>query len=60
MILEVVDIIIQDGKNAEFDEAIERGVREVISPSKGFLGFQIQKGIESRVYAIFFVRVFVR
>ena len=29
MILEIADITIQAGKNTEFDEAIERGVRQV-------------------------------
>jgi heme-degrading monooxygenase HmoA len=46
MILEIADITILPGKNAEFDQAIERGVREVISTAKGFMGFKIQKGIE--------------
>ncbi len=47
MILEVADITIQAGKNAEFDAAIERGVREVISGAIGFRNFKIQKGIEN-------------
>ena len=47
MILEIADIMIGAGKNVEFEEAIERGVREVIQNAKGFLGFHIQKGIES-------------
>ena len=47
MILEIADITIQAGKNAEFDEAIERGVRQVISSAIGFRSFKIQKGIEN-------------
>jgi heme-degrading monooxygenase HmoA len=47
MILEVADITIQAGKNAEFDAAIERGVREVISNAVGFKSFKVQKGIEN-------------
>jgi heme-degrading monooxygenase HmoA len=47
MILEIADITIQAGKNAEFDEAIERGVRQVISNSIGFRSFKIQKGVEN-------------
>jgi heme-degrading monooxygenase HmoA len=47
MILEHADIRIQPGKQAEFDEAIERGVKEVISKAKGFRGYLVQKGIES-------------
>ena len=48
MILEIADITIQAGKNAEFDVAIERGVREVIAGAVGFRGFKIQKGIENQ------------
>lgn len=47
MILELADIRIQPGKQAEFDEAIQRGLKEVISQAKGFRGFKINKGIES-------------
>lgn len=48
MILEIADITIQAGKNTEFDEAIERGVRQVISKAIGFKSFKIQKGIENQ------------
>ncbi|WP_019139786.1 antibiotic biosynthesis monooxygenase family protein [Noviherbaspirillum massiliense] len=47
MILELADIRIQPGKQAEFDEAIQRGIAQVISKSKGFKGFKVNKGIES-------------
>jgi heme-degrading monooxygenase HmoA len=47
MILEIADITIQAGKNTEFDVAIEKGVREVISGAVGFKNFKIQKGIEN-------------
>lgn len=47
MILEIADIRIQPGCQAEFDEAIHRGVTQVIAKSKGFQGFKINKGIES-------------
>ncbi|MCS6766310.1 MAG: antibiotic biosynthesis monooxygenase [Candidatus Protistobacter heckmanni] len=47
MILELADIRIQPGKQAEFDAAIVRGVETVISKAKGFNGYKIQKGIES-------------
>lgn len=47
MILELADIRIQPGKQAEFDAAIQRGVQEVISKAKGFRGYRINKGIES-------------
>jgi heme-degrading monooxygenase HmoA len=47
MILEVADIRIQPGKQAEFDGAIRRGVETVISKAKGFRGYKVNKGIES-------------
>ena len=47
MILEHVDITIPAGKQAEFDAAIQRGVTTVIAHAKGFLGYQVHKGIET-------------
>ncbi len=47
MILELADIRIHPGQQAAFDEAIQRGIREVISKAQGFRGFKVFKGIES-------------
>ena len=47
MILELADIRIHPEQHAAFDEAIQRGVRDVISHAKGFQGYKIDKGIES-------------
>ena len=47
MILELADIRIPAGKNAEFDAAIQRGVETVISQAKGFLGSEVRTGVES-------------
>ena len=47
MILEIADIRIAPGKQAEFDEAIQRGADSVISKALGFRGYKINKGIES-------------
>ena len=47
MILEIADIRIPPGKQAEFDEAIVRGITTVISQAKGFRGYKINRGIES-------------
>ncbi len=47
MILEVADIRIHPGKQAEFDEAIIRGIKTVASKAKGFLGYKVNKGIET-------------
>ena len=47
MILEVADIRIRPGEQAAFDEAIQRGLKTVLSKAKGFLGYEVNKGIES-------------
>lgn len=47
MILELADIRIHPGQQAAFDEAILRGIHEVISKAKGFKGYKVNKGIES-------------
>ncbi|MDO9405942.1 MAG: antibiotic biosynthesis monooxygenase family protein [Polaromonas sp.] len=47
MILELVDIRIQPGQQAAFDEAVQRGVTTVIAHARGFKGFSVHKGIES-------------
>ena len=47
MILEVADIAIPPGRNAEFDEAIVRGITTVISQAQGFRGWKVNRGIES-------------
>lgn len=47
MILEVADIRVRPGTQAQFDAAIQAGVRDVLSRAKGFRGFKINKGIES-------------
>ena len=56
MILELADIRITPGENAEFDAAIERGVETVISKAKGFLGYQVQRGIESPERYVLLIR----
>ena len=47
MILEVADITIPPGQQAEFDAAIRNGVATIASQAKGFRGYKVQKGIES-------------
>ena len=48
MILELADIRIAPGQNAAFEEAIQRGLTTVISHAKGFQGFKVNRGIESK------------
>jgi len=47
MILEVADIRIAPGRQAAFEEAIARGLADVISHAAGFLGAEVQHGIEA-------------
>jgi heme-degrading monooxygenase HmoA len=47
VILEIADIRIHPGQQAAFDEAIERGVRQVIAQAQGFRGFKVNRGVES-------------
>lgn len=47
MILEVADIRIAPGRQAAFDEAIQRGVSTVISQAKGYRGWKVNKSLES-------------
>ena len=47
MILELADIRIHPGQQAAFDEASQRGIKDVISKAKGFQGYKVNKGIES-------------
>ena len=47
MILELADIRINPGQNAEFEKAIEQGVNTVVKNAKGFMGYTVHKGIES-------------
>jgi heme-degrading monooxygenase HmoA len=47
VILEVADIRIRPGEQGAFDEAIQRGIKTVISNAKGFRGWKVNKGVES-------------
>jgi heme-degrading monooxygenase HmoA len=47
MILEIADIRVPLGKQAEFDTAIQHGIATVASKAKGFRGFKVNKGLES-------------
>jgi len=47
MILELADIRIAPGKNAEFEAAIQRGAETVIANARGFRGFKVNRCVES-------------
>ncbi|MCE3269933.1 MAG: antibiotic biosynthesis monooxygenase [Ramlibacter sp.] len=47
MVLEIADIRIQPGKNAEFEAAIQRGLSTVASRAQGMQGYKVNKCIES-------------
>ena len=47
MILECADIRVAAGKEAEFERAIEHGLRNVLRKSPGYVAHKVQRGIES-------------
>jgi heme-degrading monooxygenase HmoA len=47
MILEVADIRIAPGKNADFEAAIGQGLAGVMPRAEGFVAHKVHKGIES-------------
>jgi len=47
MILEVADIRITPGTNAEFEAATQRGLETVLTRATGYIAHQVQRGIES-------------
>jgi quinol monooxygenase YgiN len=47
VILELADFRIPPGKQAEFDDAIRRGVETVIAQARGFRGYEVHQGVES-------------
>lgn len=47
MILEIADIRIAPGRQAAFDDAIQRGLTTVVSKAKGMRGYKVNKCIES-------------
>jgi heme-degrading monooxygenase HmoA len=47
LILELADIRIHPGQQADFAEAIQRGVTTVIARAQGFKGYKVNHGIES-------------
>lgn len=47
MILELADIRIHPGQQTAFEEAIQRGIEEVIQHATGCISCRVQHGIES-------------
>ena len=47
MILELADIRIKPGTQAAFEAAIKKGADSVIGNAKGFMGYKVNKGVES-------------
>ncbi len=47
MILEVADIRIAPGQQAAFENALHRGVAEVVSTAQGYQSFELRRGMES-------------
>jgi heme-degrading monooxygenase HmoA len=47
MVLELAEITIRPGEQAQFDAAIAKGIAQVISNARGFRRATVHKGIES-------------
>ena len=47
MILEIADLRIHAGSNAEFEAALQRGLETVIARASGYRAHRVVKGIES-------------
>ena len=47
MVLEVAEIFIRPGAQAEFQVAIQRGVETVIAHAQGFLRYEVRQSLES-------------
>jgi heme-degrading monooxygenase HmoA len=47
MILEIADIRIPPGRQAEFEAAIRLGAETVVSKAKGFAGYKVNHSIET-------------
>jgi heme-degrading monooxygenase HmoA len=47
VILEIADIRIAPGRQAAFDEAIQRGLADVIARARGMRGWKVNRGVES-------------
>ncbi|MCE2657986.1 MAG: antibiotic biosynthesis monooxygenase family protein [Rubrivivax sp.] len=47
MILEIADIRISPGQQAAFEQAIQHGLRSVISQARGFRSWKVHHGVES-------------
>jgi heme-degrading monooxygenase HmoA len=47
MILEIADIRIHPGQNADFEAAIARGAGSVIAQAKGFHGYKVNRSMET-------------
>ena len=47
MILELADIRIQPGRQADFEAAIQQGLDTVIRQARGFRGAKVNRGVES-------------
>ncbi|HOL36535.1 MAG TPA: antibiotic biosynthesis monooxygenase [Rubrivivax sp.] len=47
MILEVADLRIAPGQQAEFEAAMRRGLETVIARARGMKGWKVNRGVES-------------
>lgn len=46
MILEVAEIHIENGKQAQYEAAVKQGMAEVVSKTNGFISYELRRSIE--------------
>lgn len=46
MILEVAEVYITEGSNADFEAAIHESAKNYISPTEGFIDYELRRSIE--------------
>lgn len=56
MIYEVAELRIDPAKRAEFEKAIEHGLRTVVATSKGYLGSDVKRCMESPARYVLTIR----
>ena len=46
MILEIAEIHIKEGTEADFESAMKESIEKYVSPTEGYIKYELQRGIE--------------
>ncbi len=49
MILEVAEIHILEGQNADFEAAVKKGITAFVQPTAGFIRYELRRSIEEPI-----------